>query len=51
MKTAKAIEIEKPLEKFRKAMRQILSVPKAELLKREEDYQREKRSKDTKREK
>jgi hypothetical protein len=32
-------QISKPSEKFRKAMRQILSVPKAELDRREGEYQ------------
>lgn len=31
----------KPSEKFRKAMRQILSVPKEELARREADYQKQ----------
>jgi hypothetical protein len=40
----------KPSEKFRKAMRHILSVPKDELLKREAEY-RNQRPKKAKREK
>lgn len=44
----KSIKSEKASERFRKAMRQILSVPKEELVKREAEY-RASRAKKTKR--
>jgi hypothetical protein len=46
----KSKPIEKPSERFKDAMRHILSVPKSELLKREAEY-RNQRSKKAKREK
>jgi hypothetical protein len=39
---------DKPSEKFRKAMRHILSVPKAELERREAEYQKERKAKSSK---
>ena len=38
----------KPSDKFRKAMKQILSVPKEELQRRETEYQKERKAKKTK---
>lgn len=35
---------EKPSEKFRKAMRQILAVPKAELQRRESEYKKQRKT-------
>jgi len=40
----KPIESEKPSQRFKKAMRQILSVPKAELDRREAEYKRERKA-------
>jgi hypothetical protein len=40
-----------PSDKFRKAMKQILSVPKEELQRRETEYQAQRKLKETKREK
>jgi|GEM_PF-2569696 len=48
--SAKTTQIisDKPSEKFRKAMRQILSVPKVELEKREAAYRKERKNKNHK---
>jgi len=37
--------VEKPSERFKSAMRQILSVPKNELIKREAEYKKSRRMK------
>lgn len=42
---SKPIEADKPSETFRKAMRQILSVPKAELERREVEYKKLRKAK------
>jgi predicted phosphoribosyltransferase len=39
-----SLTLESPPEKFRKAMRQILSVPKAELERREVQYRKERKA-------
>ena len=46
--TPSQIVSDKPSEKFRKAMRQILSVPKSELLRREAESKRDRANGKTK---
>jgi len=46
---SKPIQTEKPSERFKGAMRQILSVPKEELLRREVAYQTAQKNKSRKR--
>jgi hypothetical protein len=42
---SKPVESEKPSERFKNAMRQILSVPKTELARREAEYKKQRKIK------